>query len=117
MRLCAQNGQLRQRFAQNALQHRADGIFRLEMPRVDEVQAAVFCFLKVIVFEVSRHERVAARGEDFVDRAAAAAAADNTITDSSTVIISLFTFIYCLLFFYLLLPRGTGERRLRINNI
>lgn len=45
------------------------------------------------------------------------AAADNTITDSSTVIISLFTFIYCLLFFYLLLPRGTGERRLRINNI
>ena len=117
MVLRAQDGQLRQRFAQDARENRADGVFRLKVSRVEEVQAAVLRFFKVIVFEIRGHERVAARGEDFVNRAAAAAAADNTITDSSTVIISLFTFIYCLLFFYLLLPRGTGERRLRINNI
>ena len=76
MVLRAQDGQLRQRFAQDARENRADGVFRLKVSRVEEVQAAVLRFLKVIVFEIRGHERVAARGEDFVDRAAAAAAAD-----------------------------------------
>ncbi len=75
MVLRAQDGQLRQRFAQDARENRADGVFRLKVSRVEEVQAAVLRFLKVIVFEIRGHERVAARGEDFVDRAAAAAPA------------------------------------------
>ena len=46
------------------------------MPGVDQIQPAVLRLLKLVVFEVRRHERVAARREDLVDRAAAAAAAD-----------------------------------------
>ena len=49
MRFCPQNGQVRQRFAQNALQNGADGVFCLKMARVDEIEPAVFCLFKVII--------------------------------------------------------------------
>ena len=77
MRFCPQNGQVRQRFAQNALQNGADGVFCLKMARVDEIEPAVFCLFKVIIFEVSGHERIAARCQHVVNRAAAASAADS----------------------------------------
>ena len=77
MRLRPQNGQLRQRLAHNALQNGADGVLRLKMARVDEIEAAIFCLFKVVVFEICRHERIAACGQHVVDRAAAAPAADS----------------------------------------
>ena len=54
MHIGAQDAHVRQCFAQNARQNRTDGILRLKMACVDEVQTAVFCFLKVIVFEIRR---------------------------------------------------------------
>ena len=55
MRLRPQNGQLRQRLAHNALQNGADGVLRLKMARVDEIEAAIFCLFKVVVLEICRH--------------------------------------------------------------
>ena len=49
------------------------------MSRVNEIKAAVLCLFKVIVLEICRYERIAARSNHVADLAAAASAADGDL--------------------------------------
>ena len=66
----------------------ADGIFRLKMAGVDEVEAKIRRIGKLVVFEVCRDQRIAAVRQHCVDGAAARAAAP--ICFSSTMISSTY---------------------------
>lgn len=57
-------------------QHFTDRIFGLKVARVDQIQPAPARFLKLMVFEIRRHERITARRKHLIDRAAAAPAAN-----------------------------------------
>jgi hypothetical protein len=78
-----QNLESGERGAQNGLDPAADGVFRLEMAGVDEIEAAVFGLFKMVVFEIGRHEGVAPGAEHIVHFAAAGAAPDRDQADGS----------------------------------
>ena len=59
--LCAENRNLRVSLPQNPLQNFTHRVLSFKMPGVDQIQPAVFCLFKLVVLEVCRDERVAAR--------------------------------------------------------
>ena len=71
-----QDAQLRKTLPQQHGQHLTDRIFGLKVARVDQIQPAPARFLKLMVFEIRRHERITARRKHLIDRAAAAPAAN-----------------------------------------